>query len=141
LNILANRPFFRFPLIRDLRVHNGSSLSCSIFPLPGFREPLRYASESYPLPSKTSFRSRSMTFSAGTRLHSFPGHLPLSMLRRSSSCALVTPDGRCVNLSAVFDCATYNKAIFDHSGVTEFVTYRDEQGRERQRVIMEIWTT
>jgi hypothetical protein len=50
--------------------------------------------------------------------------------------ALITPDGHCAHLSAVFRGATHDKAIFDRSGATEFVTFRDENGRERQKVIM-----
>jgi hypothetical protein len=50
--------------------------------------------------------------------------------------ALITPDGLYVHMSAVFRSAIHDKAIFDHSGVTQFVTYRDEWGLERQRVII-----
>jgi hypothetical protein len=49
---------------------------------------------------------------------------------------LITPDGRYVHLSAVFRRATHDKDIFDYSGVTEFVTYRDEQVWECQRLMM-----
>jgi hypothetical protein len=49
--------------------------------------------------------------------------------------ALVTPDGQCIRCSNVYRGRTHDKAIFDKSGVADFLSY-EENHQMRQKVIM-----
>jgi transposase len=49
---------------------------------------------------------------------------------------LVTPDGQCVHYSQVFLGRTYDKAIFDASGLRYRIESMDEEGRDCQNTIM-----
>jgi hypothetical protein len=50
---------------------------------------------------------------------------------------LVTSDGQCVHCSEVFRGRTHDKATFDTSGLSDWLVHTDEQGRERQKWIMD----
>jgi hypothetical protein len=49
---------------------------------------------------------------------------------------LVIPNGQCIHLSQVFRGRTHDKALFDESGLSQFITSIGQDGRKTQKTIM-----